>query len=586
MADDTRVTHSRVGLACAVALLCVIGCSAPAAARADGIIVQRDPGLSAHERAEIRADAGVTLDELLPLANAEVVNAPAGRTEAALAALKADPGVRLAVEDVRVQAAAAPADPLFRDQWALDSGSAPDINASQAWESASGQGGGVTVAVVDELVSVDHPDLKGNIDQRYRDDPGLYDFTEADGCTKPPPTDNRDHGTHAAGTIAAQQDNNVGITGIAPYAKILPLRALDNCGGGDLSWIIKAFAAAGQAEIPIVNASFGTDPLLPAARKAEINDLLAQVLVANHDTLYVVAAGNEGNDNDDLPVYPCNTLLPTGEPDNLICVGMTSRTDAPVCWGNVGANSVDLFAPGIEILSTVALSSSAGYGYLRSGGTSTAAPMVSGAAALLKAEQGPLFSASELHDRILRGVDPYDGMVTTSVSGGRLNAERLVNDSRPQATRTGGNWTSCDRDHDKVLDSLDQCPDQPGLDTLHGCPDSDGDGVADATDNCRTTANADQTDADLDRVGNVCDSYPRGDDPDGDGIPSMDDRCPTVAGVPPDGCRIVITPPAPSPRPRRPRRPRSRRIRSSCRSRPRCPSARRARSARRSPRSP
>ena len=84
---------------------------------------------------------------------------------------------------------------------------------------------------------------------------------------------------------------------------------------------------AGKAEIPIVNASLGTDPLLPAARKAEINSLFADVLHTYSNTLYVVAAGNEGNDNDQLPVYPCNTLLTTGEPDNLLCVGMTNRAD-------------------------------------------------------------------------------------------------------------------------------------------------------------------------------------------------------------------------------------------------------------------
>ena len=543
MADDTRVTHTRVRLACAVALLCAICCAAPAAASAAEIIVQRHAGLSASERADVRSAAGVTLDHTLLLPNVEVVDAPAGRTEQALAALNADPNVRFAVPDVRVHAAAGPSDPLFAGQWALDSGSNPDINALQAWESASAQGSGVTVGVVDQIVNVNHPDLAASIDQRYRDHPQDYDFTSQDDCPAPSPTDRDDHGTHVAGTIAAQQDNGIGVSGVAPYAKILPLRALDNCGGGDVSWIVNAFAYAGAHGLPIVNASFATDPLLPASRKAEINGLLANVLRAYPETLYVVAAGNEGNDNDTRPVYPCNTLLGDAKPANLVCVGMTGRTDTPVCWGNVGANSVDLFAPGVEILSTVTQANAPGFGYLRFTGTSAAAPMVSGAAALLKAEQGPLMSASELHDRILRGVDLYDGMDTISLSGGRLNAQRLVTDMDPGDARSGGVWTSCDRDHDTTLDSTDQCPDQPGSKTLAGCPDADGDGVTDASDNCRSVANSDQADSDADHVGNACDGAPRGDDPDGDGIPAMDDRCPAEFGSVPDGCPVVVIPP-------------------------------------------
>jgi subtilisin family serine protease len=550
MGDDTRVTHSRAGLVCAFALFCVIGCTLPAAASADGIIVRREPGLSATERADVRADAGVKLEQGLPIPDVELVSAPAGGTEQALAALNADPDVRFALPDVPVHVAAAPSDPFFTAQWALDSGNNPDINAPQAWELASSEGAGVTVAVVDQLVNVNHPDLAASIDQRYRADPSEYDYTSPDGCAVSTPIDDGDHGTHVAGTIAAQQDNGIGVTGVAPYAKILPLRAIDNCGGGNLSWVIKAFGEAGKAEIPIVNASLGTDPLLPAARKAEINSLFADVLHTYHNTLYVVAAGNEGNDNDRLPVYPCNTLLTTGEPDNLLCVGMTNRADLPVCWGNVGPTSVDLFAPGIEILSTVTTATSTGY--LRMGGTSTATPMVTGAAALLKAEQGPLFSAMEIHDRMLRGVDPYDGMAAISVSGGRLNAGRLVSDGRSLASKPGGSWKSCDRDHDTILDLLDQCPDQPGTKAFSGCADTDGDGLADQADNCPTVANADQRDADGDGAGDLCDATPRGDDPDGDGVPAMDDRCPDRAGTSPDGCPVVVNPPVGNPEPPKP----------------------------------
>jgi hypothetical protein len=149
-------------------------------------------------------------------------------------------------------------------------------------------------------------------------------------------------------------------------------------------------------------------------------------------------------------------------------------------------------------------------------------------------------------------VDRLDALTNISVSGGRLNAGRLVGDG--SGLGSGGpnpttQWTSCDRDHDTVLNQLDDCPDTPGPAALRGCPDADGDGVADSSDNCRAVANADQADTDADRVGNACDGMPRGDDADGDGIPAMDDRCPSVAGPPPDGCPVVVTPPGPTPTP-------------------------------------
>ena len=117
MADDTRVTHSRVGLVCAVALFCVIGCTLPAAASATELIVRRDAGLSAAERADVRADAGVELERIMRVPNSEVVTVPAARASEALDALNADPDVRYALPNTRLRIAAAD---LLGRQWALD----------------------------------------------------------------------------------------------------------------------------------------------------------------------------------------------------------------------------------------------------------------------------------------------------------------------------------------------------------------------------------------------------------------------------------------------------------------------------------
>src|SRR4051794_28111785 len=93
MADDTRVTRARRGLACAFALFWVLGCLLPVGAQAASIILRRDPGLSAGQRAALRAHAGVRHERTLALPDAELVSVPAAAQERALAALNADPHV-------------------------------------------------------------------------------------------------------------------------------------------------------------------------------------------------------------------------------------------------------------------------------------------------------------------------------------------------------------------------------------------------------------------------------------------------------------------------------------------------------------
>jgi subtilisin family serine protease len=531
MADDTRVTHSRSGIACTLALLWVLGCALPAHALAGDIVVRRDAGLDAAERAAVRADAGVKLERILTLDDAEVVTVPDSREQRALAALNADPDVRYAVPDVRLQAAAdteqfaAPNDFYYPTQWWLEQTSNDaDIDAPRAWDAAN-DGSGVTVAVVDQRIDVDHLDLKESIET------GGADFTK-DPCAAATPTGTQDHGTLVAGVIAAARNNFIGIAGVAPLAQVLPVRALDNCGGGPLSSVIEAFDYAG-AHAQIVNASFASDPLLDAGRKAEINTAFADVLADHPNTLYVVAAGNEGNDNDVSPVYPCNTLTAARtDPENLVCVGMTNANDVPVCSGNVGDGSVDVYAPGIAIRSTAAPND-----YLTRSGTSMATPMVAAVAALVDSVDFGTHSASDLKTAVTTA-DPIAFMPDST---GRLNAARAV--GLRGGFGTGGPgptapWKTCDRDHDALVDLSDQCPDQPGK--VQGCPDSDGDLVRDAEDNCPALSNADQADVDDDGTGDACDITPRGEDVDGDAKAALDDRCPDVASTAADGCPVPI----------------------------------------------
>ena len=138
--------------------------------------------------------------------------------------------------------------------------------------------------------------------------------------------DQNGHGTHVAGIIAAVENNGIGVSGVAPGPRCMPLRVLDSSGSGTIDDVAAAFAYAGQHNIPIVNASLGG----PSSSQT-----LEQAVDPYPGTLYVVAAGNDGTDNDDpgTPFYPCD--IPAA---NLICVGASDQNDQPADFSNYGAD--------------------------------------------------------------------------------------------------------------------------------------------------------------------------------------------------------------------------------------------------------
>lgn len=427
---------ARLRASAAVAVLAALALPAPAAAvtpqelERDGlrdIIVIREPGLSAAERAELRADAGVRHVRRMRLADAEVVRAPAGELTEALDALNADPDVRVAEPDAPVRAFTN--DPGWTYLWGLENTGQTlfgvtgnpdaDVDAPAAWTVSTGVG--VTVAVVDSGAQLDHPDLSGQLtgnpgergggketngiddDLNGRvDDWRGWDFVTDDNL----PQDGDGHGTHVAGTIAAAAGNGVGVAGVAPGAKLIALRALDDDGLGASSDIADAFAYAGALGVRIVNASLGGG----AASTA-----ISTAIAAYPNTLFVVAAGNAGTNNDAAPVYPCSFTHA-----NILCVGATDATDLRASFSNWGATSVDLFAPGDTILSTY---TGGQYAYLD--GTSMAAPHAAGAAALVAAAH-PAWTAAQVKAALMSTVDAKSQLGPRSVAGGRLNAARAL----------------------------------------------------------------------------------------------------------------------------------------------------------------
>lgn len=405
------------------------------------IIVKREPNLSAAQRADVRADAEVVLDRRLALPDTEVVRAAPGELAEALRRLAADPDVVYAEPDALVHAAGN--DSHWSDLWALENlgqtvagvaGVADaDVDAPEAWLRATGKG--ETIAVVDSGVALKHPDLVGRLAVNAgeagtratngRDDDGngfVDDHRGWDwvGAANAPddednsPADTNGHGTHVAGIIAATRDNRAGVAGVAPEAAVFPLRVLDANGSGYLSDAAEALYYAGANGYRVVNASLGLTVGPGDTGTMTAVRSLQNAIAAHPQTLYVLAAGNAGADNDATPFYPCSLPQP-----NIVCVGATDSSDRGAAFSNYGRAAVDLHAPGVAMRSTYL----SGYEFME--GTSMAAPLVAGVAALVRQTDRRLAPAA-VKERLLAGVEPRDSLSGRSVTGGRLNAAAAV----------------------------------------------------------------------------------------------------------------------------------------------------------------
>lgn len=330
---------------------------------------------------------------------------------------------------------AVPNDPRYADQWSL-----PTIGAPPAWDVTTGGAPGVRVAVIDSGVEEGHPDLAPNLgggnpgemgggrEGNGVDDDGNgrvddwrgWDFVDDD--NDPQDTTSSRHGTHVAGIIAARGNNALGIAGVAWQAQLIPLRVLGSEGTGSSAAAAAAIRYAADLGVPIVNASFGSTALSPSIRDA---------IAAAPDTLFVVAAGNGGtdgvgDDNDVTPFYPC--ALPLA---NVVCVAATDPNDTLASFSNRGATSVDLAAPGVGILS--ATETIGVYGYSTISGTSFAAPLVAGTAALVLA-RNPGATTQQLRAAILDGAQRLPALAGKVATGARLSVSGAVGTALPPYT--------------------------------------------------------------------------------------------------------------------------------------------------------
>lgn len=335
--------------------------------------------------------------------------------------------VRIVSERTNGDLADSPNDPHFSDQWGLNNdganGGSKDahIDVLKAWAVTKGSED-VVIAVLDTGVDYTHPDLVSNmwirpdnIPQYTDSELGLYNdrygFNGAENAADP--MDENGHGTHCAGVIGAEADNDLGIAGINWNAKIMPLKFLGRGGFGTTKDAIEAINYAvdrkkAGVNVRIISASWGSTQYSKA-----LEDAIRAA--GENGILFVAAAGNSSTDNDKRPHYPSNYDLP-----NVISVAALDRADTLASFSNYGAKTVHVAAPGKEIVSTW-LSEA----YREASGTSMATPHVAGIAALIVANE-PNISVEKLKARLISAVDKLDGLNGKVVSGGRINAAKAL----------------------------------------------------------------------------------------------------------------------------------------------------------------
>ena len=311
-------------------------------------------------------------------------------------------------------------EPLFPDQWSLDNtGQAggkvgADIDIVSAWEITNGDPN-VVIAVLDTGAALAHSDLSSrlwvNSDEvagngldddgnGYVDDVNGWDALGSD--ADPNDTHVDGHGTFVS-SIAVAAVNGVGMAGAAPGAVVMPIRVCDaQC---PLSVILTGLAYAIDNGADVINLSFGS-----AGSGSPAFETAIRVAVES-GIIVVAAAGNDALSNDLDPFYPASFEI-----DGLISVAASNRHDSLASFSNFGASSVDLAAPGEDLVGGALPD-----GWSVWSGTSFSAPLVAGVAALIRSAR-PDLAPEDVVELLMASVEVLPALSGSVASGGRLNA--------------------------------------------------------------------------------------------------------------------------------------------------------------------
>ncbi len=355
-----------------------------------------------------------------------------------------------------------PTDKLFFKQWALNNigQSAPyglpgvrgaDMDIIQVWNKVTKGSDKVVVAVIDTGCDYTPPDLKENMwvnekespanggiagkdddGNGYIDDIYGYDFVSS-GRTDykgvpgdADPMDDQGHGTHCAGAIGAKANDGIGVAGVNWTVKIMCLKFMAASGGGTTVDAYRAIRYARENGAHIMSNSWGGTQDEGELFKSELRK------IEQKGILFVAAAGNDGTNNDIKPHYPSNlsnTEFRGKKFQNVISVGASDNMDSPADFSNYGHESVDVFAPGVAIISTYpqGLVDPGRPAYAIMSGTSMATPYVAGVAALMMAANPSLIgNGAEVARLINETADVREALVGRAKSNGRINAYRAV----------------------------------------------------------------------------------------------------------------------------------------------------------------
>ncbi len=321
-------------------------------------------------------------------------------------------------------------DPHFPDQWALNGTNAYGIDAQQAWDITTG--GGIIIAVLDNGVDIYHEDLTGQIYESYDCVDDLNDCSGGDNDPTPDAGDN--HGTMVAGIIAANGNNGLGTAGVCPDCYLMPIRTtLGNPGeiNTDLG-LIAGIRLATARGARVINISAGLDASVVNNPDPEVQAFLAEFQDAIADAVAagVVVVAAVGNDGAPPVKYPA--LLP-----DVIAVSASNHCGQiqkawdinclhsfNIDWGSSYGTGVDIAAPGVGIYTTTP-----GNQYYSFGGTSAAAPIISGVVGLMLSVD-PTLKPAEIRQMLIRTATDtnsatYPGF-DALLGGGLVNANRAV----------------------------------------------------------------------------------------------------------------------------------------------------------------
>lgn len=392
----------------------------------------------------IAANEDVHVEDTISSANIAVVSSQSGEDAQATAdRLSDNPAVQYAEPNYARSISVINTDDTYDNElWALEntgqiinvqgvaSGTpGADISATKAWTLSTGTS--TIVAVIDSGVLYTHADLKnqmwdgtncvsetgaalGGCNHGYdyhfdgTSDPTPLPDAPNPGSTPPITITQSTHGTHVAGIIAAQMNNDEGIVGVAPSTKIMAIKF-----GFDVASEVKAIDFATQNHAKIINASFSG----PDSSQAEY-DAIKRFTDAGG--IFVTAAANSGTNNDVTPTYPGNYALP-----GIVTVAATDQNDHLASFSSYGATTVDLGAPGTNIMSTATVDGTSD-SYLYLSGTSMATPMVAGAIALADSLYAATTSTAIISNLLSSGT-PLPALAGKTLSGKRLNAFAFLN---------------------------------------------------------------------------------------------------------------------------------------------------------------